>query len=99
MNKEARITWVNANFTWTKSQWVVNEGVKLDTGAQVEFLPWAGNHYSDMNLFNLIDNFVKDSTDKEQQKLALYNMSKFGMGMEGEVTDEDLEEYIKQLNN
>lgn len=99
MNKELRNEWIRANFQWIKSQSVPNEGFKLTEAAQVASLPWAGNHYSDMLLFQMVDAFVLTCTDIEQQKLALYDMSLHGMGMEGEITDDDVAEYIKHIKS
>lgn len=62
---------------------------------EIKALPWAGNHFSDWHLFEACHAYVvAESTSTEEKKKALYEMGLHGMGIDEEVTDETLEQYL-----
>jgi hypothetical protein len=63
----------------------------------IAFLPWHGNHASDNGLFQACEKFVRSTSDKEQQKLAIHNFVLYGMGEdEPLITDKQLEDYLAE---
>lgn len=63
----------------------------------VEFLPWYGNHFSDKHSFDLCHAYImNDSTSWDDRKSALTAMGKFGMGIDEECTDQELQSYINE---
>ena len=72
-----------------------NQSVVVTSSAQIKDLPWVGNHFSDSHLFRAIDAYVRlESTPREEKKAAVYEMGVHGMGLEGELSDEDFEFYM-----
>lgn len=67
----------------------------LNAPEDIAKLPWWGNHYSDSELFSLIERYVLKLTDREQQKQALYFMCLHGMGIETNTTDAELDSTLE----
>ena len=55
---------------------------------------WAGNHYNDCRAFMAVEQFVRDNSDIEQQREALYIMGSKAMGIHEPVTNSQIQEYL-----
>lgn len=71
---------------------------KIEKPSDIADLPWKGNNLQDSKLFDLIADYILSEKDREKQKEAYYLMGKHGMGIDEEVADEELDEFIKQAN-
>lgn len=70
----------------------------IENTPQIALLPWAGNHASDMGNFAACDDYIArlhKEGKREEMKLALREMTKHGMGIDDEVTDAELDSYIR----
>lgn len=83
---------INGRTDGRNRQWA--DSLKLETVADIKKLPWLGNHYSDSELFHLVDRFVRRQTDRAVQKAALAAVAKYGMGIDAPVKDVDLDLYL-----
>lgn len=70
------------------------EPIVITDVEQIATLPWFGNHAADAMLFRKIDAFVRQQTNREVQRRALYLSALHGMGIDEPVTDEGLEAYL-----
>ena len=70
--------------------------IKINTLADVESIQWAGNFHDDCKKFEAVSNFIM-TANREEAKQALFLMNSEGMGIEGEVTDDILDEYKDQI--
>lgn len=61
----------------------------------IRALQWAGNHYNDFQNFVLVERFVLESEDREEQKEALRIMCRDGMGID--ATNVQLDGVLIQL--
>ena len=72
-------------------------GVHIKTAADIQSLPWVGNHASDYHLFEACDNFMATTPDREEAKAAVYAMGKFGMGIDEPVDEAELDDWALMM--
>lgn len=73
--------------------------VIVTNAAQVADLPFAGNFASDSHLFQAVHAYAENpATPREEARLAFYNLSKFGMGIDEPVTDEALDMILAEAH-
>lgn len=83
---------VNGKTDGRTKKWAAK--LKLETPKDIAKLPWLGNHYSDCELFNRCETFIRGLKNRKQQKEALYQMGLHGMGLKDRVTDEALDQWL-----
>lgn len=66
----------------------------LDAPEKIAVLPWVGNHWSDMPNFEACERLIFSLKDREQIRTALYLQGKHGMGIDAQVTDAEIDEFL-----
>lgn len=65
--------------------------------SQIASLPWVGCHAFDMKNFEQCNEYIKQAYqqgNKEEAKLAIYEMGLHGMGIDDEVTDAEMASLV-----
>ena len=70
------------------------KNLAIQSAEDIRALPWAGNHASDMKLFQLCRDYIFQCSDRGEQKHALTLMMRCGMGEEDPATDKELDGYL-----
>lgn len=68
---------------------------KPPTIEEIRALQWAGNHASDSDSFNAVDELLSSEAPMGDKREALQIMQRDGMGIEGEITDQDVLDYLE----
>ena len=64
---------------------------------QISGLPWTGSMVKDEPLAIMVDRFIQKSSHRETQRYALELLFSHFLGMDGKVSDPELDFYLKTL--
>jgi hypothetical protein len=62
---------------------------------QIRAFTWVGNHFSDSEKMEAISKFVESDVPMAEKQEALLIMQRDAMGIEGTITEEDVEHYLR----
>lgn len=69
---------------------------KVPTIEEIRGFKFVGNHAADAWIFAKIHNFILSDAPMEHKREAMHRLAKDGMGVDGDVKDEDVARYIQE---